>query len=210
MKNKIFFIGILICLCLCACSTGDTVSGNSEANQSSKKQTPSSSTFSNSLLETANTKYLPLFGNLINCDDWDNAQEIPVYMYCDWYRDHINSITTYEERIERYKINDFSGWAFPAEEFENYVKQYFSVSTEYLRENNEVYLANKQVYLVGGGSNISYRTKVESDEDIQMNEETLIIRVACSFFGDFSDTIYKILVIDTSGGKINFVSCRTV
>ena len=37
MKNKIFFIGILICLCLCACSTGDTVSGNSETMRSSSQ-----------------------------------------------------------------------------------------------------------------------------------------------------------------------------
>jgi len=135
-------------------------------------------------------------------------------MYYDWYRDYINSVTTHEERIERYKLDsdpDSPGWAYPAEEFEAYVQQFFAVSTEYLRGSDEVYLADRDVYwIAGGGSNISYRTKVESDEDIQVDGEILTIRVACSLLGDFSDKIYKILVIDTSGGKINFVSCKMV
>lgn len=48
----------------------------------------------------ANSEYLTIFGNLINCDDWNSADEIPVYMYYAWYRDHINSTITPKERLE--------------------------------------------------------------------------------------------------------------
>lgn len=162
-------------------------------------------------LEVVNTQYLPILGNLINCGDWNSAEEIPVTMYYDWYRDYINSVTTPEERIERYKIDqnpEVSGWAYPAEEFENYIRQYFDVSIEYLRTHDEVYQPDKKIYYIpGGGSNISYRTKVESEEDIQIKDDQMIIRVSCSLIGDFSDTIYKKLTMDISGGSIKFISC---
>ena len=195
-------------------SSSEESKKSEESEQNSAEQAVTSSISSDSLLEIANTEYLPLFGRLFNCEDWNDAEEIPVSMYYDWYREHINSTTTHEERIERYKLDsdpESLGWAYPAEEFEDYVQQHFTVSTEYLRGNDEIYLTDQEVYwIAGGGSNISYRTKVESDEDILADGEFLTIRVACSLIGDFSDTIYKILVIDTSGGKINFVSCKMV
>jgi len=161
-------------------------------------------------LEIINTEYLPIFGSLINCDDWNDAEEIPVSMFYDWYRDYINSVTTHEERIERYKLNsdiNSPGWAYPSEEFESHVKQYFDVSTEYLRESSDIYQTDEDVYWAGGGNNITYRTKVESSEDIDVKDGLLVIRVACSLLGDFSDTIYKTLVVDISGEQVKFVSC---
>lgn len=151
---------------------------------------------------------------MINCDDWNSADEIQVCMCYAWYRDYINSTITPKERLERYGL-DFDknspDWAYPAEEFESYVTQYFDVSTEYLRNNDNIYQADKNVYrLSGGGTNIAYGTKVESKEDVDIKDGYLTICVSCSLLGNFSDTICKILTADVSDEKIKFKSCVTV
>ena len=217
MKKQILVTTLLLGILLGGCSVGRD--GLSSSDESEISQSSNVDEFSETerlsekelLLEIVNSKYLPVFGSLINCDDWNNAEEIPVYMYYDWYRNHINSVTTPEERIEKYTLDSDKysiGWAYPAEEFENYITQYFNVEIEYLRNTDDVYQADKDVYWIpAGGVNITVRTKVESIEDINMENEYLLIRVACSLFGDFSDTYYKYLTIDISEDQIKFISC---
>ena len=217
MKKRILVTMLLLGILLGGCSVdrdGSSsldkfgISQSSSVGESSEAERLSEEEL---LLETANSKYIPIFGSLINCDDWNNAEEIPVYMYYDWYRNHINSVTTPEERIEKYKLDSDKysiGWAYPAEEFENYVTQYFDVEIEYLRNTDGVYQPDENVYWIpAGGTNIRYRTKAESIEDIDMEDGYLSIRVACSLQGDFSDTVYKILTIDISEEQMKFISC---
>lgn len=211
MKFKIFILLMMTVFCgLSACTIH-------EAN-STDRSTVSDESFvseeKSSLAETVNTEYLPLYGILINCGDWTEADEIPVTMYYAWYRDYINSVTTPEERQTLYKIDlpkYENGWAYPAGEFEDFVTRHFSVDVKYLRSREDVYQADENVYWIpAGGAAANYRMKVASDDDISADGDLLRIKVSCSAAGDFSDTAYKELTVDTASGQIRFVSCRSL
>lgn len=199
----------------------NTYDSSYSAEQDSSKIEASSSTDSednsdprlDELLETINTEYLPLYGIMINCEDWSDANEIPVSMYFAWYRDYINSITSYEERLAQYKINSpkyQAGWAYPAEEFENFVLQHFDVDIEYLRNSN-VFQPDENVYwLPAGGAIKNYQMKVASVDDFSVQEDLIVAMVSCSATGDFTDIIYKELKMIPSSGQIKFISCCSI
>ena len=156
--------------------------------------------------------YLSLYGIMINNEDWDSPEEIPVTMYYAWYRDYINSITTVETRMERYKIQSekyLYGWAYPAAEFEAFVQSYFTVSQEHLR-NSDVYQPEENVFWIpGGGVNIRKKIKIENKDDLQIAKNQLLVRLACSYQGDFTDTVYKDLTMDISETPYKFVCCTS-
>lgn len=137
------------------------------------------------------------FGVLHNVDEWDNAEEdIPVHMYVYWYLHYINSTTTYEERVERYKHENYEwGWAYPQEEFETYVQKYFDVSTEYLR-SGDCYYAEDGIYNLDyiGGANLGYKVRL-SETKPTLDGDIMYIPMELSFNGDFRDTAYRTLVI---------------
>ena len=149
---------------------------------------------------------------MINNEDWDSPEEIPVTMYYAWYRDYINSITTVETRMERYKIQSekyLYGWADSAAEFEAFVQSYFTVSQEHLR-NSDVYQPEENVFWIpGGGVNIRDKVKIENKDDLQIAKNQLLVRLACSYQGDFTDTVYKDLTMDISETPYKFVCCTS-
>ena len=89
MKKQILVTTLLLGILLGGCSVGRD--GLSSSDESEISQSSNVDEFSETerlsekelLLETVNSKYLPVFRSLINCDDWNNAEEIPVYMYYD-------------------------------------------------------------------------------------------------------------------------------
>ena len=106
-------------------------SGESESSAENEQRT--------ALFKELNEEYLPLYGILINDGEWSSPEEIGVSGFYIWYAEYIIANTTVEERFEKYSGNSESGcWAFPAEEFEGFVQQYFNVSTDFLDRKSVV------------------------------------------------------------------------
>lgn len=224
--KKIFIALILIVLLLTSCESwneGSRGGVNNEIANSSSSHTNSGvveheeieiGEQQEKLLIELQDNYLPLYGIMINNEDWDSAEKIPVIMYYAWYRDYINSITTIEEREERYKLDTEKynyGWAYPSAEFESFVQKYFDVSQEYLR-SSDIYQPEEDVYWIpgGGGGNIRDRVRMENQTDLKIIDNMLIVKLACSFSGDFSDTIYRELTLDMSGDIYKYIKCITL
>ena len=149
------------------------------------------------------------FGKLHNVEEWDNAEEdIPVHMFVYWYLEYVNSITTYEERVERYTPTFWKyGWAYPQEEFEAYIQKYFNVSTEYLR-SGDCYYADEGVYLLDqiGGANLGYKVRL-SETKPTVDGDIMYIPMELSFNGDFRDTAYRTLVIQKTEDGYKYLEC---
>lgn len=147
------------------------------------------------------------FGVLHNVEEWDNAEEdIPVHMFVYWYLNYINSVTTYEERVERYTPTFWKyGWAYPEEEFEAYIQKYFDVSTEYLR-SGDCYYADEGVYMLDqiGGANLSYKVRL-SETKPTVDGDIMYIPMELSWLGNFDDTTYRTLVIQKTEDGFKFL-----
>lgn len=153
------------------------------------------------------------FGVLHNVEEWDNAEkDIPVYMFVRWYLEYVNSITTYEERLELYRHENYeTGWVYPQEELETYVQKYFDVSTEYLR-SGDCYYAEDGIYNLDyiGGANLSYKVRL-SETKPTVDGDIMYIPMELSWLGNFDDTTYRTLVIQkTEDGYKYLKSIPTV
>ena len=208
MNRQALLAVLTILILLSGCTIEPNTTARQPLNESSSiPQTMPEEDNLEVLLSIVNEQYLPTLGSMINCEDWNCAEEIPVSMYYAWYRDFINSTTTPEEQTERYSYQDAPGWAYPAEELEIHVMQYFPVSTDYLR-GSDIYQAAEQVYWIpAGGTNITYRARADSVEALSIEDGRLSVYVSCSLRGDFSDTIYKVLTIDRSKELWQFIGC---
>ena len=212
MKNRILGAALAACLLLAGCEAVEKSSSSAFDGQILAPEGALNDSHKQ-LLEEINTNYLPLYGILINLDDWTDANEIPVSMYFAWYRDYINSITSPEERLAQYKIDSpkyQAGWAYPAEEFENFVLLHFDVDIEYLR-SSDVFQPDENVYWIpAGGAIKNYQMKVATVDDLSVKEDLIAARVSCSATGDFSDTVYKELKMDLSSGQVKFIGCSSL
>lgn len=161
------------------------------------------------LFNELNEEYLPLYGILINDGEWDSPEEIGVAGFYIWYTEYIIANTTTEERFERYSGNSESGcWAFPAEEFENFVQQYFNVSTDFLR-SSDIYIAEYGWYDIGGTDRwlSDYSFSVVSPDDISISGSTATAKLTCVSNLD-SSAIYMYLFLDISESPYKFVGCK--
>ncbi len=206
MKN---FLKTLLALTLVSvflltgCETPDVSRENSVEISSA---TSSVDVIDNAFLE----EMVSQLGVLYNVENWEDADDIPVYMYLAWYRDYVNSVTSVEERMERYTLEKYpTGFAYPQEEFETYVQKYFDVSTKHLR-NSDSYKSDDGVYHIeGGGSNIKYRTRMADIGEIETEGDYIYIRVELSLMGDFSDTEYRVLKIQKETNGFMYLQCGT-
>ena len=161
------------------------------------------------LFKELNEEYLPLYGILINDGEWSSPEEIGVAGFYIWYAEYIIANTTVEERFERYSGNSESGcWAFPAEEFEDFVQQYFDVSTDFLR-SSDIYNAENGWYDIGGADRwlSDYSFSVVSPDDISISGSTATAKLTCISYLD-SSTIYMYLSFDISESPYKFVGCK--
>ena len=151
------------------------------------------------------------FGILHNVETWDNAEEdISAYMYVRWYLEYINSITTYEERQERYIHENYeTGWVYPQEELEAYVQKYFDVSIEHLRSDEWCYHKEDGVYNLEyiGGAGLRYKVKL-AEELPTIDGDIMYIPMELSFNGDFADTQYRTLVIQKNEDGFKYLESR--
>ncbi len=161
------------------------------------------------LFKELNEEYLPLYGILINDGEWSSPEEIGVAGFYIWYTEYIIANTTVEERFEKYSGNSESGcWAFPADEFESFVQQYFNVSTDFLR-SSDIYSAENDWYDIGGADRwlSDYSFSVVSPDDISIFESTATAKLTCVSNLD-SSTVYMYLSLDTSESPYKFVGCK--
>lgn len=150
------------------------------------------------------------FGILHNVEEWDNAEEIGVQMFYMWYIDYIASITTYEERQERYTHENYeTGWSYPQEEFEAFMQKYFDVSIEHLRSDKWCYHAEDGVYNLEyiGGARLRYKVKL-AEEPITIDGDIMYIPIELSWSGNFDDTEHRTLVIQRTDDYYGFKYLR--
>ena len=142
------------------------------------------------------------FGILHNVETWDNAEEIPPHMFVRWYLDYVNTITTYEERSERYTHENYdSGWVYPQEELEAYVQKYFDVSIEHLRSDEYSYHVEDGVYNLEyiGGASLRYEVKL-AEEPITIDGDIMYIPMELSFTGEAHDVSRTLVIRKTEEG----------
>ena len=191
--------------------SGERVSENSESGAESDAQSESYDEKEQraTLFKELNEEYLPLYGILINDGEWSLPEEIGVAGFYIWYTEYIIANTTVEERFERYSGNSESGcWAFPADEFEGFVQQYFDVSTDFLR-SSDIYRAENSWYDIGGADRwlSDYSFSVVSPDDISISGSTATAKLTCVSNLD-SSTVYMYLSLDTSESPYKFVGCK--
>lgn len=214
MKKALIVLIILTMFLICYFSHGETT--KHEESLCVTNDMPSHSIIANDetkekyfIFSNIKDNYIPLYGIMINCEAWSSAQEIPVYMYYAWYREYVNSITTVEERKERYTYEDIQGWAYPKLEFENFVEKYFIVDSEYL-QNSDIYKKDLEIYSCEGGRATSnYKIELQSLDNITINNNLAYVKIYCT--NDFeSDAKYFYLVIDISCEPYKFISCLDI
>ena len=148
--------------------------------------------------------YIPLYGIMINCGAWNDAQEIPVYMYYAWYREYINSITEKDERIEKYSYDGIPGWSYPKDEFESFVGKYFNVDAKYL-QSGDIYNEELQIYSCEGGRAMAdYTMELQSPEDITLDNDLTYVKIYCK---NSYESKRFCLVLDISAEPYRFISC---
>ncbi len=137
------------------------------------------------------------FGVLHNAGIWESAEEIGPHRFYLWYVDYIASITTYEERLERYTHENYEvGWSYQQEEFEAYMQKCFDVSIEHLRSDEYCYHAEDGIYNLEYVAAPNLRYKVRLAEELPtVDGDMMYIPIELSFEGDFLDTEYRTLVI---------------
>lgn len=151
--------------------------------------------------------YIEPYGALINIESWNSAEEIPVYMYFAMFREHINKTTSVAEREEKYGTNG-DGWAYPVAEFEGYIQAYFNVPTEYLRSDESIYNSSNNTYHMSDGGGLPLFTKIENENDIEENENTVCITVHCSATKDFSNEVsIRKLTIQKVNDTFKYLNC---
>ena len=149
-------------------------------------------------------------GELYNIESWEDAEEIPVYMYLTWYRDYVNSVTPAEKRMERYTSEKYpNGFAYPQEEFEPYVQKYFNVSTEYLRGYDNYY-AEDELYFIEGVDITLYHTRpvrLSLTEPVGINGDVLCIPIELSYNGNFLGVGYRTLKVQKTDDGFKYLQC---
>ena len=86
-------------------------------------------------------QYISQLTWLLTSDDWVPSEITPTD-YVMWYGYHVKTSGS----VEAYRREGEDGLFFPQEEFEQEVQKYFDVSTEHLRSDAEIYLADRKVY----------------------------------------------------------------
>ena len=155
-------------------------------------------------------KAASFLGAIHNVEVWNNADEIGVHMFYLWYIDYIASTTTYEERLERYKHENYElGWSYPQDEFEEVMQKYFDVSIEHLRSDEWCYHKEDGVYNLDyiGGANLRYKVKL-AEELPTIDGDIMYIPMELSFDGDFRDTVYRTLVIQKTEDGYKYLESR--
>ena len=161
------------------------------------------------LFKELNEEYLPLYGILINDEEWSSAGEIDVEMFYAWYTDYTAKTMQYEDRKERYSGNE-PGWHYPAAEFEEFVQRYFDVSTETLRES-DAYVKSEDCYTVpAGGWRKDWSFSVASPDDISVSGSTATAKLTCISNLDFADVHYRYLTLDIAANPHKFTGCRMI
>ncbi len=147
------------------------------------------------------------FGKLHNVGVWDSAEDIPVHMYLAWYRDYINSVTSVEERMERYTLEKYpNGFVYPQEDFEAFVQKCFDVSTEYLRSYDGYYAEGELYHLEGGGNNLNYRVRLD-EKPLIAEGDIVHINMQLSWSGFFDDTEYRTLIVQKTDDGVKYLRC---
>lgn len=86
-------------------------------------------------------QYISQLTCLLTSYDWVPSEIVPMN-YVMWYGYHIKTGGS----VEPYQREGEEGLFFPQEEFEQEVQKYFDVSTEHLRSDAEIYLADLKAY----------------------------------------------------------------
>lgn len=86
-------------------------------------------------------QYISQLTWLLTSDDWVPSEITPTD-YVMWYGYHVKTSGS----VEAYRREGEEGLFFPQDEFEREVQKYFDVSTEHLRSNSEIYLADLKAY----------------------------------------------------------------
>ena len=152
-------------------------------------------------------KAASFLGAIHNAGVWDSADEIGVHRFYLWYIDYIASVTTYEERLERYKHENYEiGWSYPQEEFEAFMQKYFDVSIEHLRSDEWCYHAKDGVYNLDyiGAPNLRYTARL-AQELPTIDGDIMYIPMEMYFDGDFRSAEYRTLVIQKTQGGFKYL-----
>lgn len=195
MKIKLFITVVIItCLCLSACSD-QSLSTSSSTNCSDSYES------SNKIQKENGSNYMEQverLGSLLR-KDWKSAKDISVSDYVIWYgyklQDSLSSLSQYLK-------DDQDGFFFPAEEFENEVTKYFNVSTDYLRSDSSIYLADEQLYRTPVA--LAPLSKLNFEiESIKEDETSTKIFVLLHFEGY---DVHKILIIQNNASNVQYLS----
>lgn len=214
MKRKITSVlGVLMTVilstaALSACNK--TPAGADSSGEPSVSESSAENEQRTALFNELNEEYLPLYGILINDGEWSSPEEIGVAGFYIWYAEYIIANTTVEERFEKYSGNSESGcWAFPAEEFEGFVQQYFNVSIDFLR-SSDIYSAKNGWYDIGGADRwlSDYSFSVVSPDDISISGSTATAKLTCASKLD-SKKIFMYLSLDISEKPYKFIGCKS-
>ena len=160
------------------------------------------------LFKELNEEYLPLYGILINVEEWNSADRIDIEMFYAWYTDYIAATMQYETRKALYSIDGEPGWHYPTVEFEDFIQKYFYISTKVLRES-DVYNKNEDCYTIPvGGWGKNYSFSVVSPDDISISGSTATAKLTCVSNLD-SKKIFMYLSIDISEKPYKFIGCKS-
>ena len=223
MKRKILSVlGVLMAVlmaltALYACNKtpagADSSGGSGESGSTEQGGEPSVSESSaeneqrTALFKELNEEYLPLYGILINVEEWNSADRIDIEMFYAWYTDYIAATMQYETRKALYSIDGEPGWHYPTVEFEDFIQKYFYISTKVLRES-DVYNKNEDCYTIPvGGWGKNYSFSVVSPDDISISGSTATAKLTCVSNLD-SSTIYMYLSLNISESPYKFVGCK--
>ena len=152
-------------------------------------------------------KAASFLGAIHNAGVWDNADEIGVHWFYLWYIDYIASTTTYEERLERYKHENYEiGWSYPQEEFEAFMQRYFDVSIEHLRSDEWCYHAEDGIYNLDyiGAPNMRYEVQL-AKESLTVDGDKIYIPIELSMDGF---TEHRTLVIQKTEDGFKYLESR--
>ncbi len=83
---------------------------------------------------------------LLSSSQWHNPEEIKVDSYIIWYNYRLKRLHKNDENyIDKYKVNGKEGLFFPAGELEKEIKNFFDISSDYLRKS-DLYNSNSKTY----------------------------------------------------------------
>lgn len=154
------------------------------------------------------SEYISPFGSLVYCSDFATPEDIPGYMLLNWYREHINSTKEPSEIKNLYTKNGIDGYIYPSIDFEDYVMQYFDLSSEYM-QNNPTFEYNSThdgYVIIGGGRGEKVELQLDDTASISEKGDIIVIQAQLINSENTSKGVKELKIQTMPNGSFKFLS----